>query len=242
MADAVEVWKIPLTVSEEILETYVNCLSVDERSRADRFRFPDDRRKFIVARGTLRYLLSQQFGQPPAAIEFCYGKYGKPSVDTTAQTETAQSSPGSCDFHFNISHSGELALCAFGHHRRVGIDLEKLKDIQRLDGMMERCLSPHEQCEVAAAPNSLQAFLQRWTCKEAYLKAIGLGLVQPMATVEVALNPPKLISVPNHCELGWQLHLIEVPSDYVSALVVEGHTEITLSHWQHSLNHLSLRS
>ncbi|MEL6882302.1 MAG: 4'-phosphopantetheinyl transferase superfamily protein [Cyanobacteria bacterium J06607_10] len=241
MANAVEVWKIPLTVSEEILETYVNCLSVDERSRADRFRFPDDRRKFIVARGTLRYLLSEQFDQPPAAIEFCYGEYGKPSVNPASQAETAQSRAGSCNFHFNISHSGELALCAFGHRRRVGIDLEKLKDIQRLDGMMERCLSTHERYEVAAASNSLQAFLQRWTCKEAYLKAIGTGLVQPMTTVEVALNPPRLISVPNDRELDWQLHLIEVPSDYVSALVVEGKAEIKLSRWQHSLGHLSSR-
>lgn len=241
MANAVEVWKIPLTVSEEILKTYVNCLSVDERSRADRFRFADDRRKFIVARGTLRHLLSQQFDQPPAAIEFCYGEYGKPSVSPASRLETAQSSTGSCDFHFNISHSGELALCAFGHHRRVGIDLEKLKDIQRLDGMMERCLSTHEQREVVAAPNSMQAFLQRWTCKEAYLKAIGMGLVQPMTTVEVALNPPKLIAVPNDCELDWQLHLIEVPNDYVGAIVVEGKAEIKLSQWQHSLSDLSSR-
>ena len=111
MADTVQVWKIPLAVSDDVLATYTQCLSEDERSRANRFRFTHDRRKFIVARGTLRHLLAKQFDQPPAMLEFCYGDYGKPGLTAAA---LAQSKSGECDFHFNLSHSGELALCALG--------------------------------------------------------------------------------------------------------------------------------
>ena len=140
MTRFVQVWQIPLEVSEETLQVYASWLSVDERSRADRFRFPDDSRRYTVARGTLRHLLGKQFGRSPQAIEFCYGEYGKPSV--------VSDNEGSCNFYFNVSHSGELALCALGHRHQVGIDIEKLKPIQRLDSMMERCLSGKERAQV----------------------------------------------------------------------------------------------
>jgi 4'-phosphopantetheinyl transferase len=233
MSEPVQIWQIPLEVSEDTLQHYVGCLSGDERSRADRFRFPHDRRKFIVARGTLRHLLARQLDSSPQAIEFCYGEYGKPLVEGLPPAKTAQSSPGHCDFNFNISHSGEIALCALGHHRRVGVDIEKLKPIQRLESMMERCLVQKEQAEVLASVNPLQAFLERWTCKEAYLKAIGMGLIQSMQTVEVEVAPPKLVCVPTDCKGGWQLHPIEVPDEYVSALVIEGEAQVTVNHWQH---------
>ena len=227
MATPIQVWSVPLQVLEDTVETYFRCLSGDERSRADRFRFPDDRRRYIVARGTLRHLLGKQFDRPPQTIEFCYGKYGKPSV--------VSDNDGSCNFHFNVSHSGELALCALGRRHRVGIDIEKLKPIQRLDSMMERCLSDKEIAQVGDETNSTRAFLQRWTCKEAYLKAIGVGLSQPMKTIEVEISPFKLVYVPKDCEGGWYLHPIKVPDEYVSALVTEGKTSVALNHWQHEL-------
>ena len=227
MATPIQVWSVPLQVLEDTVETYFRCLSGDERSRADRFRFPDDRRRYIVARGTLRYLLGKQFDRPPQTIEFCYGEYGKPSV--------VLDNDGSCNFHFNVSHSGELALCALGRRHRVGIDIEKLKPIQRLDSMMERCLSEEELAQVENETNLTRAFLQRWTCKEAYLKAIGVGLSQSMKTIEVETMPLRLVCVPEDCENGWYLHSINVPDEYVSALVVEGESSVTLSCWQHEL-------
>ena len=245
MKDTVQVWQIPLQVSSSVLQAYAKCLSVDERSRADRFRFPDDRRRYTVARGTLRYLLSQQFACLPEEISFCYSKYGKPSVEpmgsdglTTAQPSSQsagdQSAGENCDFHFNISHSGELALCALGYSRRVGIDIEKLKGIQRLEGMMDRCLSLREQSNVKASDTPLEAFLTYWTCKEAYLKAIGLGLSQSMTTVEVEMEPLSLSRVPNDCVEGWRLHLVDVPEGYTGALVVAGDALVVCDRWTHS--------
>ncbi|MEL6554111.1 MAG: 4'-phosphopantetheinyl transferase superfamily protein [Cyanobacteria bacterium J06621_11] len=239
MKDTVQVWQIPLQVSNDILEAYESCLSVDERSRADRFRFPDDKRRFTVARGTLRHLLSQQFACLPEQISFCYGKYGKPSIEPigSAGQTTARSSNLSesehCDFHFNISHSGELALCVLGHRHRVGIDIERFKEIQRLESMMERCLSPLEQTQVQASENPLEAFLTYWTCKEAYLKAIGLGLSQPMTTVEVDMDLLKLIRVPDDCIEGWRLHAVTVPDGYAAALVVAGDSLVEFKRWHH---------
>lgn len=227
MNEAVQVWQVPLQVSDETIARYTKCLSEDEISRADRFRFKPDRRKFVVARGTLRHLLGARFGCRASAIAFCYGEYGKP--------ETKAFSNSDCYFHFNLSHSGEMALCALGGDQVVGIDIEKVRPIQRLEGMSERCLVAQEKARVESYPREQQpfAFLQHWTCKEAYLKAIGLGLSQSMTAVEVDLSPPQFVSLPAGCAASWQLHTIPVPEDYVAALVVAGKATVKVSCWQH---------
>ncbi|MEM6449834.1 MAG: 4'-phosphopantetheinyl transferase superfamily protein [Cyanobacteria bacterium P01_D01_bin.105] len=227
-ADAVQLWQIPLAVPDTIVTHYWQHLSQDEKMRGDRYRFAQDRRRFVVARSVLRSLLSQQFDQSPADIQFCYGEYGKPALARSFGHPN-------CDFHFNLSHSGELALCVLGGDRLVGVDIEYLKNIQRLDSMMERCLTHGELADVRAQPKTaqLEAFLQRWTCKEAYLKAIGLGLAQSMQSIEVNLCPDRLASVPKSCAAGWQLKVIDVPKNYVGALVTAGETSISMHDWQH---------
>ena len=43
-----------------------------------------------------------------------------------------------------------------------------------------------------------------------------------MQTVEVQIEPPKLLQVPEDCAEGWQLHLVDLPDGYVGALAVDG--------------------
>lgn len=247
MRNTVQVWQISLqgfaSKSDELIRYYRACLSPDEKDKADRFRFPEDRRRFTIARGTLRHLLSHQLNQNPQDVVFCYGKYGKPSVAAVGsqanETRTSFHSlaEAGCEFHFNLSHSGEMALCALGYERSVGVDVEAVKPIKRLDGLMKRTLVAEEQRQVAMVTAAAQPreFLQRWTCKEAYLKAIGLGLAQPMQTVEVCLSPPQFLQVPESCLEGWHLHVVSLPEGYVGALAIAGKAEITQHHWQHDL-------
>lgn len=234
MHDLVLIWKISLEVSEDTLESYFTCLSEDEKSRANRFRFANDKRRFVVSRGVLRHLLGCQFSQPAHAVQFCYGEYGKPFIGRLG--EAAADSQAECDFHFNLSHSGELALCALGY-QRVGVDIEKVKPIRRLEGMMARCLSASELAEIKAEGmgDHSRSFLERWTCKEAYLKAIGLGLTQSMQAVEVQLVPPRLMRIPVDWESNWQLYSLVLPEDYVGALVVAGEGTVQICQWQHEV-------
>lgn len=242
MGSVVQVWQIPLqlfpeqpSLTHRLLNTYLECLSPDEKDKAARFHFPADRRRFAVARGTLRHLIARQLDQQPQEVTFCYGTYGKPAIDLSRRPLPKALTESECCFHFNLSHSGEIALCALGYERAVGIDIEKVRPIERLDGMMKRTLLAKEQhqVELQAAPS--HAFLQRWTCKEAYLKAIGLGLTQSMQTVEVQIDPPKLLQVPEDCADGWYLHLMDLPTGYVGALVIAGKAVVTQHQWQHRL-------
>jgi 4'-phosphopantetheinyl transferase len=230
-SNAIEIWQIPLGVSADRLDRYFACLSKDEQAKATRFRFADDRRRFIVARATLRHLLGLRLKRSPETISFCYSEYGKPRIDPSTAASTMPNA--SCEFHFNLSHSGELALCALGGEHTVGVDIEAVKPMQRLDSLIDRCLSANERSQVQAAADQPRAFLQRWTCKEAYLKAIGLGLSQSMQMVEVQLAPPLLAQVPHDCDEGWNLYLLALPADYVGALVVRGSAAIQLRQWQH---------
>lgn len=243
MSNVVQVWQIPLDVSDNTVSSYFSCLSNDEQAKANRFRFDKDRRRYIVARGSLRHLLSHQLGPSPADIEFCYGDYGKPSIQAPrqhsilAKSVLAKESIGEdvpYTFHFNLSHSGEMALCALGNQQKVGVDIEYMKPIKRLESMMERCFSASEQQQIRSADRPFQSFLQHWTCKEAYLKAIGLGLTESMQTIEVQLTPPQLVKVPYACPEGWHLTVLPLSSYYVGALVTADTARVNLRRWQHT--------
>lgn len=227
MSERIQIWSVPLQVSDRMVAAYSQCLCEEEKIRAARFRFDADRRRFVVARGVLRHLLAEQLGCEAISLTFDYGQYGKPKT---------ASSTSACHFHFNLSHSGEIAVCVLGGDRTVGIDIEQVRPIQRLGGMMERCLVNAEKAQVTSGSVDQQArtFLQYWTCKEAYLKAIGLGLAQPMTTVEIDLASHRLVTVPQQCAAGWALHSLDLPEGYVGALVIAGSATVEMKCWQHS--------
>ena len=55
-------------------------LSADECARADRFYFPRDQRRYIVARAALRLHLGAELGVDATAVSFVYGEHGKPAL------------------------------------------------------------------------------------------------------------------------------------------------------------------
>jgi 4'-phosphopantetheinyl transferase len=75
--------------------------------------------------------------------------------------------------------------------------------------------------------HKLEAFFNCWTRKEAYIKACGDGLSQPLDKFEVSLaidEPAQLLSL-NGSEVEasrWHLHGFVPATGYVAALAVEG--------------------
>ncbi|NEP16894.1 MAG: 4'-phosphopantetheinyl transferase superfamily protein [Leptolyngbya sp. SIO4C1] len=216
----VHLWEIPLQLSN--ISHYWDCLSEVEQSRANRFRFERDRHQFVHARGSLRHILSGYTQISPDRLEFLYGDYGKPQL--AAQP----------DLQFNLSHSAGQALCAIAYQRRVGVDLEQVRLMSHFQSLSQRCLTPLEAETLAplSQPEAQRQFLQYWTCKEAYLKAIGQGLTQSLQTVEVQLSgPPQLLQVP---EAGdWALTILQsrLPDDFVGAVVSEGQVPVERFEW-----------
>jgi 4'-phosphopantetheinyl transferase len=78
---------------------------------------------------------------------------------------------------FNVSNSADLALIALlDGPGRIGVDVEALVARTDIERLAARVFTSAECAEWRAADGTLDAFSKRWTCKEAYLKALGTGL------------------------------------------------------------------
>jgi 4'-phosphopantetheinyl transferase len=205
-----------------MIERFAQLLSDDEHVRANRFHFETDRQHFIVARGYLRILISRYQGIPPADIQFSYGVYGKPDLVTS----TPQLGP----FNFNLAHSGGLALYAFTRVGEVGVDVELIRSEFTGADIAERFFSPAEcACLNELSPELRpEAFFNCWTRKEAFIKAIGIGLSLPLNEFDVTLSPAEpaelLRTRWDESEAArWSLKAIDVGSNYAAAVAVAGH-------------------
>jgi 4'-phosphopantetheinyl transferase len=147
----VDLWTIPLT------RECPTHLSEDEVARANRFRFEEDRIRWIRARSSLRLILAGYAGGDPAALVFLYGKHGKPALMAATPIE------------FNLSHAGEWAMIAVSREVPVGVDIEHL----RINVDMAKLL---ERLGETDLPGARWDLYHRWTQREAKSKASGGAL------------------------------------------------------------------
>jgi 4'-phosphopantetheinyl transferase len=176
-SDEVHLWSTPLDVEPEIYQTLVNCLTADERKRADQFRFETDRQRFRIARAVLRHILGAYLRRAPHQVQIRYGPHGKPSLAPEESTAIC----------FNLAHSDAFALIALTEGRAVGVDLERIRPALVTEQLAAAILSPVELRRFRSLPpkEQAQAFFSIWTRKEAYLKAEGVGLSRRVDDIEV---------------------------------------------------------
>ncbi len=174
-------WLINLAVENADLNPFFQILAVDERRRAEKFYFPNDRLKYIVRRAALRYILGNYCGIEPARIRFGYNEFGKPFLIN----ETANNS-----VNFNISQTGEIAVCAVAFGAEVGVDVETIVKDKPNAEIAERFFSANEIEELrdTSADRKDAAFYRCWTRKESFIKAIGAGLSYPLQNFSVSTS------------------------------------------------------
>jgi 4'-phosphopantetheinyl transferase len=141
---------------------------VDERARADRFHFAEDRRDFTMAHFLLRHCLSKHGPLEPTAWNFERGPNGKPYLTNAS-------------IRFNLSHTRNLVACAIGLGE-VGIDVEHGDTLSRQRAGLERTLAPaeFESLDLGRGTENSSRLLELWTLKEAFLKGVGIGLELPL--------------------------------------------------------------
>ncbi len=174
----IHVWRADLELPVNQVAPLFEILSTDEQERASRFHFEKDKNHFIVARATLRKILSGYLTVSPHEIRFDYTGFGKPFL--------AEQKPGT-GIHFNLSHAGGQALYAITEGRETGIDLEPLRKDLPIESIGDRFFSAAEISFLRQTPEELRAnlFFQYWARKEALLKAIGRGLSFPAERCDV---------------------------------------------------------
>ncbi len=217
---SVHVWYLPLDVDDARLNDLAQSLSDDEHARAARYRFDNIRNRFIACRGQVRAVLSRYIDESPGQVEFQYANLGKPSLGERWRDSNLE---------FNVSHSGDAGMLAIARGRVVGVDVEQVRGMSDVRGLIGRYFARSEQEVLAelSGDTLLNGFFRIWTSKEAILKATSMGLSIAPEKVEVRVvdtNQPCVIQVDDKRSPfdSWWLHPLDIGSDYVAALASPG--------------------
>ena len=137
--------------------------------------------------------------------------------------------PEQLDLRFNLSHSGDLALCACILGRDVGIDVEALQSIRSADQIARRYFAPEEFATYQTLSDATrpEGFYVRWTMKEAYIKARGSGLSLPLDAFAISSAPDPsgfhwVRSRDKADDQRWRIVRLSPPAGYIASLAVEG--------------------
>ena len=162
---------------------FADALSATERARHDRLRRDADRDRFATGRALARHALAAELGLDPEAVELharcptCGGPHGKPTLPEAP-----------ADLDFSIAHAGDRVVVAVARGAAVGIDVEQVAETGDLASERAGVLTRAERDVLDATRADLRAaaFFAYWTRKEAVLKALGTGLLTPMAELQVS--------------------------------------------------------
>ncbi|MEX2151897.1 MAG: 4'-phosphopantetheinyl transferase superfamily protein [Gemmatimonadaceae bacterium] len=146
-------------------------LSDNERARLGTYRSRDAAERYVVTRSLVRIVLGDRLGIPAREIGVSRTDTGKPVVAEGV--------------HFNVSHSGDLVLLALSDTRAIGVDVERRRDVARVESLTQRWLTDDERRDLqrlrATGVTESEAFLRVWSLKEARLKALGVGIAGAFA-------------------------------------------------------------
>jgi 4'-phosphopantetheinyl transferase len=177
--DVVNVWFLEGPAPSPPPESWLRALDPEERARADAFRTPELRARFVGAHALLRTVLSSHAPLAPGEWRVTPGPEGRPRLEDPP-----------VDLRFSLSHSAAHAAVALAVGRDVGIDLEEIDPAVDALGIAGRFFTGPER-ETLVACGGMERprrFTTLWTIKEAVLKARGLGLGAGLKTVEVSLD------------------------------------------------------
>lgn len=148
----------PGVIKSHEIEMYLSILPGTMRTDVMRYKFITDQKARLLARLMLHRCMEND-GQAQLIHDWKRNSYNKPYIDGWDS--------------FNISYSDEIV--AFSRSKRViGVDIEKKTDID-YRGVLES-FHPLEQEFVAKANDINKAFYDVWVKKEAFLKAVGIGI------------------------------------------------------------------
>ena len=155
-----------------LLESFKKVLSDKELERAEKFRHESGRNHFIVCHGILRYILSQYANKRPDHLNILTDSNDKPFLVHK-------------EIFFNLSHTRNMAAIAISRKSEIGIDIELIRENKHITNIAKRYYSESEKKLIEHSGQQLHEFFLIWTRKEAFLKALGLGIRTRLNTIDL---------------------------------------------------------
>mgnify|MGYP001800459036 FL=1 len=138
--------------------------------------FSQHQRKLSFLLG--RLMLSKMLDIDLTSIQL--GQYGKPSLPN--------------GFHFNISYSNNLVICAISENYEIGVDVEYIKSDIVVDGNI-----------ISNSYDEVETFYKVWTAKESVMKADGRGFNIGMDNIELYDNYALIAKESKKWYLRWRV-------------------------------------
>lgn len=217
----VEVVTARIDIFSNKLASLAKTLSPAEIQRAKQFKFEDDQARYIFVRGLLRELVGIRISISPHKIHFLYGEFGKPFLNSNLMNSS---------IYFNLSHSKNYTAFVFSKSCEVGIDIEAISEKNDRDAIAKQIFSQNEFSMYDALPETSknQGFLNCWTRKEAFVKAVGAGLNYALNSFDVSLvpeEPARIIAIRNpvHSQRSWFMESFTPATDHIGCIVAIQH-------------------
>ena len=150
----------------------------DDRQRLAAGMAARRRAEYLAGRALLRYALERYTQRPASSFRIAVADEGRPECVGGPK--------------ISLAHSGNVVVCAVTERDAVGVDVETRGPRTAIAGIAERYFTPAEAEWVAADPDA--RFRMLWVLKEAYLKALGVGLKGGLASLECRIEPPRIVA------------------------------------------------
>jgi 4'-phosphopantetheinyl transferase len=183
-------------------------LSDADAARSARFTRAGDRTRFLVSRWLVGRTAATAIGVRPGDVTMRADPLGAPILGGAAN-----------GWSVSLAHSVDLAVVAIAEVA-VGVDVEGDRDRALHPDLEARISSPTELGRLTrlTGPARRAAFLRVWTRKEAYGKAIGVGLDFPLRTVTAGPDGVRIGGI----EDRYFVTDLDLAAGYTAALVSIG--------------------
>ncbi len=207
------IWRTKVHDNIDNLNNYWYLLTQDEQIRAQEFYFVIDKNRYIIARAVLRKLIAGYIGISPKNILFEYTEYGKPSLILPNDNQKLK---------FNLAHSRDAIIYAITKNIDVGVDIEFVNKDFVIEDIIQHSCSEQEQFLLRNLFKSdkYNLFYELWVAKEAFVKAMGVGLSFDLKQIDINFSKNKLISATNllnNSTLCWTGALFSAYNGFYSA-------------------------
>lgn len=169
--------------SEKEFSRAITCVQPEEKERLGRFVFRKDVRASLAGRLLLRKFVSDNSLVPYNQIVFARDEHQKPFLKNNT-----------VNLSFNVSHQGDYTILA-GEVRdvKIGVDIMKLeytggKSLSEFFRLMNKNFSSSEWNEIRhpslSEAEQIAMFYRHWALKESYVKALGVGIVIDLSSID----------------------------------------------------------
>ncbi len=160
------------------LDAFIARLPEAEQLRAAGMRLDSRRRAFVLGRTLLRSAVASLAGISSDDVVVRIEPTGRPVL-------TGELS----NYFVSIAHSGSHVVVAVAR-RQVGVDVERWRQSVPSPRLMARVCSPDElrALEVLNDTDRAAAFITVWARKEAYGKALGIGIGFGLQSITVGAS------------------------------------------------------